>query len=156
MKHFDLNKLFRAIENCKKNMKKISLFICLCIVTAFSNAQQADYKIVFDLSSRDTVNQQTLIRELQFIQSSSPNAKLVVVLYGHGMDLAIKGRTSLEQSLRPLIDDPDISFRVCAYTLKRNNVDKSQLLAGVQVVPDGIYEIYSRQKEGWGYIKVGH
>ncbi|MGZ5221411.1 MAG: DsrE family protein [Chitinophagaceae bacterium] len=137
-------------------MKKITWFICLCLLTTFTNAQQVDYKVVFDLSSRDTINQQTLIRELQFIQSASPNAKLVVVLYGHGMDLAIKGRTNLEQALRPLIEDPDITFRVCAYTLKRNNVDRAQLLEGVEVVPDGIYEIITKQKNGWGYIKVGH
>ncbi|MGZ5135528.1 MAG: DsrE family protein [Flavitalea sp.] len=137
-------------------MKRITWFICLLLLTTFANAQQEDYKVVFDLSSRDTINQQTLIRELQFIQSASPNAKLVVVLYGHGMDLAIKGRTNLEQALRPLIEDPDITFRVCAYTLKRNNVDRAQLLEGVEVVPDGIYEIITKQKNGWGYIKVGH
>jgi hypothetical protein len=41
-------------------------------------------------------------------------------------------------------------------TMKRNNVDKSQLLPGVEIVPDGIYEIISKQHEGWGYIKVAH
>ena len=35
-------------------------------------------------------------------------------------------------------------------------LDKSQLLTGVQIVPDGIYEIVSKQQEGWGYIKVSH
>jgi uncharacterized protein len=40
--------------------------------------------------------------------------------------------------------------------MKNNNVDKSQLIPGVQVVPDGIYEIISKQKQGWGYIKASH
>ena len=31
-----------------------------------------------------------------------------------------------------------------------------QLLPGVQTVPDGIYEIVSKQQEHWGYIKVMH
>ena len=35
-------------------------------------------------------------------------------------------------------------------------VDKSQLLPNVQVVPDGIGEIVAKQRAGWGYIKVGH
>jgi intracellular sulfur oxidation DsrE/DsrF family protein len=138
-------------------MKKSIGLTCLCLLTIiFAHAQKEDYKVVFDLSSRDTVNQQTLIRELQFIRSTSPAAKITVVLYGHGMDLAVKGRTKLEGELRPLIADPNISFKVCGYTLQRNNVDKSQLLVGVEVVPDGIYEIFSKQKEGWGYVKVGH
>jgi intracellular sulfur oxidation DsrE/DsrF family protein len=40
--------------------------------------------------------------------------------------------------------------------MKRMNVDKSQLIPGVEVVPDGIYEIISKQRENWGYIKVAH
>jgi hypothetical protein len=38
--------------------------------------------------------------------------------------------------------------------LKNNGVDKSQLIPGVQTVPDGIYEIIQKQHEGWGYIKA--
>jgi intracellular sulfur oxidation DsrE/DsrF family protein len=41
-------------------------------------------------------------------------------------------------------------------TLNRNHIDKDQLVPGVEIVPDGIYEIISKQQEGWGYIKVGH
>jgi intracellular sulfur oxidation DsrE/DsrF family protein len=41
-------------------------------------------------------------------------------------------------------------------TMKRNNISKEQLVPGVEVVPDGIYEIVSKQHDGWGYIKVGH
>ena len=40
--------------------------------------------------------------------------------------------------------------------MKRNNVNESGLLPGVKVVPDGIYEIISKQHAGWGYIKVAH
>ena len=40
--------------------------------------------------------------------------------------------------------------------MKANNVDITQLVSGVQTVPDGIYEIISKQREGWGYIKVSH
>jgi hypothetical protein len=41
-------------------------------------------------------------------------------------------------------------------TMKRNNVDSTQLVPGVEIVPDGIYEIISKQQAGWGYIKAGH
>jgi hypothetical protein len=40
--------------------------------------------------------------------------------------------------------------------MKSQKVDVSQLLPGVQTVPDGIYEIITKQKEGWGYIKASH
>ena len=40
--------------------------------------------------------------------------------------------------------------------LRNNNIEKSQLLPEVQSVPDGIYEIVSKQQDNWGYIKVVH
>jgi len=49
-----------------------------------------------------------------------------------------------------------VAFKVCAIALKNNNVDKSQLLPGVQIVPDGIHELVMKQQENWGYIKAVH
>jgi intracellular sulfur oxidation DsrE/DsrF family protein len=40
--------------------------------------------------------------------------------------------------------------------MKNHNIDSSQLLSGVRTVPDGIYEIITKEREGWGYIKVAH
>jgi intracellular sulfur oxidation DsrE/DsrF family protein len=136
-------------------MKKYLMLSCIMLAAHFAKAQQ-DYKVVFDLSSRDTINQRAILHELQVIRASSPTAKMEVVMYGHGIDLVIKDRSKMEQELRKLIDDPNNSFKVCAMTLKRNNIDKTQLLAGVEVVPDGIYEIITKQSQGWGYVKVGH
>jgi hypothetical protein len=48
------------------------------------------------------------------------------------------------------------TFSVCAIAMKNQQVDKSQLLPDVKVVPDGIGEIVAKQGAGWGYIKVGH
>jgi hypothetical protein len=33
-------------------------------------------------------------------------------------------------------------------------VERSALLKEAQTVPDGIFEIISKQQQGWGYIKV--
>jgi hypothetical protein len=52
--------------------------------------------------------------------------------------------------------NPNVSFKVCQVALKNNNVDRSRILPEVSTVPDGIYEIMTKQREGFGYIKVGH
>lgn len=108
------------------------------------------------MTSKDTVNQQALIRELNIISQTSPAAKLEVVTYGEGFNLVVKDRSAQQDAVAQLIKENRASFKVCAFSLKRNNVDKSQLIPGVEVVPDGIYEIISKQRDGWGYIKVGH
>jgi hypothetical protein len=37
--------------------------------------------------------------------------------------------------------------------MKRDGIDKRELLPNVEVVPDGILEIATKESEGWGYIK---
>ena len=74
--------------------------------------------------------------------------------------LAIESDVSAPESeaaaIQKIIADGKASFKVCSMTMKRNNIDASQLIPGVEIVPDGIYEIVSRQQDGWGYVKVGH
>jgi intracellular sulfur oxidation DsrE/DsrF family protein len=138
-------------------MKKHLLFISMILLmTNFIQAQTKNYRVVFDMSSRDTVNQQAIVREIGLITGANPDAKLEVVIYGQGLDLAVKDRSAQQSAVQKLIAEHKASFKVCAMTMARNHIDKDQLVTGVEVVPDGIYEIISKQQEGWGYIKVGH
>ena len=131
--------------------------MCILLVTAvFVNGQAAEYKVVFDMSSRDSVNQQAIIRELGLITSGNPDARLEVVLYGQGLDLVMKDRSTQQTTIQKLMAGNHVSFKVCALSMKRLNIEPSALITGVETVPDGIYEIISKQHEGWGYIKVGH
>lgn len=128
-----------------------SLATCLFATAGFT---QSNYNVVFDLTSKDTNSHKTVIRWLNGITQSNPDAKLEVVLYSQSVDMVIKNRSIVAAEITKLAENKNVSFRVCALTLKRHNVDKSELVTGVETVPDGIYEIISRQKDGWGYIKV--
>jgi intracellular sulfur oxidation DsrE/DsrF family protein len=77
-------------------------------------------------------------------------------MYGKGFELVMPERSAFVNDVKEALKNPNVSFKVCAVALRNNNVDKSQLLAGVGTVPDGIYEIVSKQQDRWGYIKVGH
>ncbi len=68
--------------------------------------------------------------------------------------MALKEKSIIADAVQELSSNKKVSFKVCAATMKRHNVDKTQLLPGVETVPDAIYEIVSKQHEGWGYIKV--
>jgi intracellular sulfur oxidation DsrE/DsrF family protein len=117
-------------------------------------AQQGDYKVVFDLTSRDSLDQKNLVRWLSEISNNNPDAKMEVVMYSKGLEMVEKDKSCVAQDIGRLTTNKNISFKVCAIAMKNNNITREQLLAGVDVVPDGIYEIISRQKEGWGYIKA--
>lgn len=138
-------------------MKRSILFIALLMsVTSLTRAQDSNYKVVFDMTSQDSVNQQSLIRQITYIRESNAASKLEVVVYGQGISLVTMGGSSQQSAVSQLLSDKNVSFKVCAATMKRYNIDKTQLIPGVEIVPDGIYEIIVKQQQGWGYIKVAH
>jgi intracellular sulfur oxidation DsrE/DsrF family protein len=137
-------------------MKKIIFTMMLIMFAIISNAQKADYKVVFDFTSKDTINQQTLLREMSLIKQYNPDAKVEAVIYGQGLNLVTNGVSNRSEEIARLSSQKGVSFKVCELSMKRQNIDKSQLLSGVGTVPDGIYEIISKQRDGWGYIKVAH
>lgn len=126
------------------------LFFC------FACQAQKDYKVVFDLTSGDSLSQQTAIRWVNEITKAEPTAQVEVVMFGKGLPLAIKDRSAVANDVMTLATNKNVAFKVCAIALANQKVDKSQLLPGVQTVPDGIYEVISKQRDGWGYIKVAH
>ena len=137
-------------------MKKLLLLFQIIIFTLNNSlAQDSNYKVVFDMTSKDSTNQQSLIRQLTYIRQASPDAQLQVVIYGQGLDM-VKNNSATNTEVARLVKDKGTSIKVCAATLKRYNVNQSELVPGVEIVPDGIYEIVMKQKDGWGYIKVGH
>ena len=136
----------------------LALFVGLfaLLSPAFLHAQKQPYRVVFDLTSRDSLEQKAVLRWLREVGTSSPNAQMEVVMYGKGFELVMPVRSAYTAEVKEAMKNPNVTFKVCAIALKNNNVDKSQLLPGVQTVPDGIYELVSKQQDHWGYIKVMH
>jgi uncharacterized protein len=135
-----------------------TLFVVLLAVLSlgFVRAQRQPYRVVFDLTSRDTLEQKAVLRWLKEVGTSSPDAQMEVVMYAKGFDLVMPERSAYIADVKEAMKNPNVAFKVCAIALKNNNVDKSQLLPGVQTVPDGIHELVMKQQDHWGYIKVMH
>ena len=138
-------------------MKRI-LFVGLFVLLSpgVGRAQAQPYRVVFDLTSRDTLDQKAVLRWIREVHTSSPTAQMEVVMYSKGFELVMPERSAYITEVTDAMKTSNVKFVVCAIALKNNSVDKSQLLAGVQTVPDGIYEIFSKQQDHWGYIKVMH
>jgi intracellular sulfur oxidation DsrE/DsrF family protein len=138
-------------------MKRIAVLVaamaCCVVMTA---AQQDSYRVVFDLTSRDSLDQKAVVRWIKEIIAAHPQAQLEVVMYGKGFELVMPEKSTTIADVRDAAKNPNVSFTVCAMALKNNKVERSALLSEVKTVPDGIYEIITKQREGWGYIKVAH
>ena len=138
-------------------MKRI-LFVSWLTLLSFGLAQAQDqsYRVVFDLTSRDSLDQKAVMRWMREITASNPKAQMEVVMYAKGFELVMPEKSAVIADVQDAMKNPNVTFRACEIALKNNKTDKSQLLKEVQTVPDGIYELVLKQQQGWGYIKVGH
>jgi uncharacterized protein len=134
---------------------KYNIFVFIFVLSSnFLFAQTQSYNVVFDLTSGDSTDHQSLIRWIRGISSANPDAKLEVVFYGQSLNMIEKGKSAVEADVKELLARKAVSLKVCAVAMKRHQIEKSQLISGVDIVPDGIYEIITKEREGWGYIKV--
>ena len=122
----------------------------------FANRAPQPYRVVFDLTSRDSLDQKAVVRWIKEVTTTDPTADVEVVMYAKGFELVMPDKSTVVADVQAAIKNPKVSFKVCAIALKNNNVDKSKLFPGVQVVPDGIHELVMKQQENWGYIKAVH
>src|SRR5215467_8224867 len=145
-------------------MKRMLLFVVLAVLGAVvargvavaQSAQPKPYKVVFDLTSADPTDQRAVLRWIKEVSSVNPKTEMEVVMYARGLDLVVSGKSTMASEVAEAISASHATFSVCAIAMKNQQVDKSQLLPNVQIVPDGIGEIVAKQHAGWGYIKVGH
>jgi intracellular sulfur oxidation DsrE/DsrF family protein len=137
-------------------MKKLILILSILFFDATFLGAQPNYQVVFDLTSKDTVDHKLAIRWMNEVLKAEPTAKVEAVFYGQSLDMVVKNKSIVAEAISKLAENKNASFKVCKIAMQAHNIDMSKLITGVQTVPDGIYEIINKQREGWGYIKVSH
>ena len=138
-------------------MNRTVLFLLLGVMgLGVMQAQDQSYRVVFDLTSRDSLDQKAVMRWVHEVTESNPKAEVEVVMYGKGFELVMPEKSTVAADVRSAMKNPNVTFKVCQVAMKNNKIEKSQLFTDVQTVPDGIYEIVLKQRSGWGYIKAVH
>jgi len=132
----------------------IVIVLFLCSIETFGQAKPV--RIVFDVTSKDTLTHQSVMRHVKGMAKMYPEAMLEVVMYGGAWTMAVNGKSSTASVIEELSQNKNVSFKLCGITMQRYNVQSEDLVTGVEVVPDAIIEIVTRQGEGWGYIKESH
>ncbi len=136
-------------------MKRLLCITPLLLITSIAAfSQPKPYNAVFDLTTDDTVTHQRVIRWINSIIEAYPDAKLEVVFYGKALPMIETEKSSVARDVIKLAAGKNVIFAVCEQAMQAHKVDKGMLLPGVKTVPDAIYELISRQADGYGYIKV--
>lgn len=119
-----------------------------------STAKPKGHRIVFQLSTPDTLAYRALSRQLNNVLNHWPDAQLEVVAHNKGIQFLIADKTNVGPEIAAL-KARGVNFWACENTLKQQKLDKSVITSHAGFVPVGIAQIAGRQEEGWSYIKAG-
>jgi uncharacterized protein len=137
-------------------MKKLfSILAFLLIGTGlFAQKTEHHHRLVWALSSGDTLEHKMLFKQLKNLKEASPTTEVEVVCFGPGLDLLVNGRSIASGKVTEFAGK-GIHFIACENTMKDRKVERSQLLPEAATVPAAIIHIMERQEDGWSYVKAG-
>ena len=137
-------------------MKKIIL-LAFCIGSMFIslNAQSKQHKIVFEITTPDTAQQRTMLRQINNVAKDAPGTRIEVVCHGPAIFMLVREKTALAAMMDELKTKQGVGFAACNNSMRKNNIDSSQLVTVANIVPNGVMEVVGKQEDGWSYIKAG-
>lgn len=124
--------------------------------TAGPAADRQQEKVVYHIN--DSSVARVAMRNVQNHINANPEAKIVVVTHGKGIDFLLNdAKDEKGEPYQPQVaglKDKGVEFRVCRNTLKGRKLDESAVIMDATVVPSGVAEIGRLQsKEGYVYLK---
>jgi intracellular sulfur oxidation DsrE/DsrF family protein len=144
-------------------MKKILLLALLFVASIGLNAQTKNdgksddsykgLKIVFQLTSADTLIHQNLMSQLKNYWSVAPDTKFEVICHSGGLNMLVKSTCVIPEEIK-MYTSKGVNFVACEFAMKKRGVTKEQLVEGATTVVSGVLEIAKKQQEGWSYIKL--
>ncbi|OZA31076.1 MAG: hypothetical protein B7X93_00975 [Hydrogenophilales bacterium 17-61-9] len=126
------------------------------LAEAAGPSASADEKVVYHLN--DSENAAIAMRNVQNHINASPDAKIVMVTHGKGIDFLLNGAADKNGNpYEPMVQGlkaKGVDFRVCNNTLVSRKIDAKTVLPEASIVPSGVAEIGKLQaKEGYVYLK---
>jgi hypothetical protein len=112
-------------------------------------------KVVYHINDASVAR--IAMRNVENHLAAAPDAKIVVVTHGKGIDFLLNDAKDDKGSYQGQVaglKEKGVEFRVCRNTLKSRNLGDDAVILEAQVVPSGVAEIGKLQaKEGYVYLK---
>ncbi len=118
------------------------------------------HKVVFEVTSDGADKWLGALRNVENAQKSlgADSVKLVVVTHSKGLGLLLAKKNAenpeMKEKLAKLHAD-GVVFAACENTMRREKVEKKDLVEQAITVDSGVGEVIRKQGEGYSYIKIG-
>ncbi|MHB0916259.1 MAG: DsrE family protein [Thiobacillus sp.] len=129
--------------------------VALFLATAPMAASAAEEKVVYHVN--DSANARVAMNNVNNHLNAAPDAKIVVVTHGKGIDFLLNDAKDDKGEYAPVVSAlkaKGVDFRVCNNTLKSRKLDASAVNMEATIVASGVAEIGKLQaQEGYVYLK---
>jgi uncharacterized protein len=127
----------------------------LLLATAPMAASAAEEKVVYHVNDASVAR--VAMNNVNNHLNATPNAKIVVVTHGKGIDFLLNDAKDDKGEFAPVVaglKEKGVDFRVCRNTLKGRKLGDDAVIMEATVVPSGVAEIGKLQsQEGYVYLK---
>jgi uncharacterized protein len=146
-------------------MKKIPLFLLFSLgfglkmtaqitTTTAESVKDKAYKIVFQLTSNDTLVHKALIKQVGNALTAAPKSSIEVVCHSNGITMLQSATTISADGIKAL-KAKGVVFAACENTLRERKIAKSEIVSEAVFVPSGVIEVVDKELSGWAYLKAG-
>jgi intracellular sulfur oxidation DsrE/DsrF family protein len=99
----------------------------------------------------DPDKHESVLRNVANLLDAEDNISVEIVAHGPGLAAVLKDSPHADR-LRELLDR-GVQVAACANTMKSRDISDDQLVVGSRVVPAGIAELVTKQRDGWAYVR---
>ena len=112
------------------------------------------HNVILQVTQSDSLTQLAVIGQIRNIKNGLPDSHIEVVCHAHGLGMLMNDKSKVLEHIAELSDQNGV-FAACENTMKRKNIQRSDLAPKVQTVPSALVEIILLQEDGWSYVKGG-
>jgi uncharacterized protein len=122
------------------------------------SANQA-HKVVFEVSIDGAEKWQGALRNIENTRKElGAETKIEVVTHGKGVGMLLAKTSAENAELKAKLEQlhaDGVVFAACENTMKREKLEKKDLVELSTTVPSGVSEVVRKQAAGYAYIKSG-
>ncbi|MEN4052311.1 MULTISPECIES: DsrE family protein [Sulfurimonas] len=153
-------------------MKKILIFLVLIIGAAFGDEENP--KVVYDLTTSNMAKfEKNILKGITYnkshYESNLKELEVAVVIHGGAYRFFVKDIKStlfkddkklvqnykeLKKRIASMSDTYEVEFIMCGAAMKRNKLEKKDIVEFVKIVPNSTIGLIDKQNEGFAYIPV--
>ena len=137
------------------------IILSLAAMSAEPGKPDADkaHKVVFEVSIDGVEKWQGALRNVENTHKElGAGTKIEVVTHGKGVGMLLAKTSADNAELKLKLEElsaAGVVFAACENTMRREKLEKSDLVEVSTTVPSGVSEVVRKQAAGYAYIKSG-